>query len=83
MLQKCFPGVVGCSAFDVEILQKPLNVARMLQGSFFLKKFSNVANATEPTDVAKMLSMSWVSLHLDYYARHVKLNILGRIVIPD
>ena len=40
------------------------------------------ANAVEPTDVA-VLSMNWVSFHLDYYASHVKLNILGRIVIPD
>ena len=60
----------------------------MLQDSFFLKKFSNVAeiknvcNAAEPADVA-VLSTSWVSFHLDYYAPHLKLNILGRIVIPD
>ena len=46
------------------------------------EEIKNVANTTEPTDVA-MLSMSWVSFHLDYYARHVKLNILGRTVIPD
>ena len=38
------------------------------------------ANAEEPTDVA-VLSKSWVSFHLDYYASHVKLNISGRIVI--
>ena len=32
------------------------------------------AGAAEPTGVA-VLSMSWVSFQLDYYARHVKLNI--------
>ena len=32
------------------------------------------ANAREPTDVA-VLSMHWVSFHLDYYACDVKLNI--------
>ena len=45
-----------------------------------LKK--NIANTAEPADVAVLL-MSWVFFHLDYYARHIKLNILGRIVIPD
>ena len=59
----------------------------MLQGSFFGKvsnvaEIKNVCNAAEPTDVA-VLSMSWVSFPLDHYARHVKLNILSRIVIPD
>ena len=41
-----------------------------------------VAYAAEPTDAA-VLSMSWVSFPLDYYTHQVKLNILGRIVIPD
>ena len=60
----------------------------MLQDSLFWKKFSNVAeikmfaNAADPTDVT-VLPMSWVSFHLDYYVRHVKLNVLGRIAIPD
>ena len=60
----------------------------MLQGSFVLGKVSNVAekkmfaNAAESTDFA-VLSMSLVSFLLDYYARHVKLNISGKIVIPD
>ena len=40
------------------------------------------ANAAEATGVA-VLSMSWVSFPLDHYARHVRLNILSKIVIPD
>ena len=47
-----------------------------------LQKKKMFANAAEPRDIA-VLSMSWVSFPFDYYAFHVKLNILGRIVIPD
>ena len=62
-------------------IAEALKCCQNVSGFYFLKKgfsnvaeIKNVANAAEPTDVA-VLSMSWVSFHLDYYARHVKLNV--------
>ena len=81
MLQS-FPGVAGLQCLRMLQYCRSLKMlleccrVRFLEKVFKCCRNTKCCNAAEPTDVA-VLSMSWVSFHLDYYAHHVKLNILG------
>ena len=72
------------------ILLKPKNVATILQGSF-LEKVCNLAEFNNNKNFFLECCRAYRCcsafnegcLYLVYYACHVKLNILGTIVIPD